>query len=151
MRYFVFLFYLVSFFFSVPFTKTIHKTFQYLFNVSKVTTRRIIYDLKSLFKNLGACFYPFWPLAFPLMSPKQGKFGWYIKSCHGRILPTYNVTYAPKITFILWFIGGWARFYPFWPPVKPTLCPRNKVNVGDISKVVTCASYPLLMWHIPQK
>ena len=31
------------------------------------------------------------------------------------------MTFTPWITFILGYIGRWARFYPFWPPFCPLL------------------------------
>ena len=63
----------------------------------------------------------FWPQFSPLMPLKQGKFWWYIKSCHLHISPTFHVTFYLKITFILGFIGRWARFYSFWPPFCPLM------------------------------
>ena len=71
-------------------------------------------------------FYPFSPPVLLPYTPKQGKFGWYIISSHLRILPTSHVKYAPKITFIPWFIVRWARFYPFWPPGLPQYAPKTR-------------------------
>ena len=97
-----------------------------------------------------ARFYPFWPQFCHLMSPKQDKFGWCIENCHMHNLPITHVTFAQNITFIQGFIGRWARFYPFWPPFFP-LCPLKKVNLGDISKIVTYTTFLSLMWHLPRK
>ena len=69
--------------------------------------------------------YQFWPQFSPFMSPKQGKFRWYIKSCHLHILPTTHVTFAQKITFIQGFIRRWARFYPFWTPFCLLMSPKQ--------------------------
>ena len=71
-------------------------------------------------------FYPFLPPFLLPYTTKQGKFGWYIISSHLRILPTSHVKYAPKITFIPWFIVRWARFYPFWPPGLPQYAPKTR-------------------------
>ena len=95
-------------------------------------------------------FYQIWPPSFcPFIPPKQGKFEGHIKTCHLCISPPY-VTLAPKIIFIPWFMGRWARFYQFWPPFSP-FSPKNKVNLSNISKVVICASYLPHMWNFLQE
>ena len=55
------------------------------------------------------------PQFYPLMHPKQSKFGWYIKSCYLTSFLTSHVTYSLNITFIPCFIGRLAHFCPFSP------------------------------------
>ena len=86
------------------------------------------------------------PTGFSLLLPEMHYFTLlYSKSCHLCDLSTSHVTYSLKITFILCFIGWWVQpILPPPPPLAPPffapICPPNKVNLGDISKVVICAS-----------
>ena len=92
-------------------------------------TSYVTYSLKitfiPCFIGRWARFTHFDPRFYPNMPPKQGRFGWYFKSCHIHISPTSHVTYSLKTTSIPFFIGRWARFYPFWPPVLPQYAPKT--------------------------
>ena len=66
------------------------------------------------------------PFFCPFTHPKQSKFGWYMKPCHLYIFPVSHVTFAPKMIFILWFIGRWARLDPFWPPFLTLYAPKTR-------------------------
>ena len=92
-------------------------------------TSHVTYSLKITFLpcfiGRWARFYTFWPPILPQYTPKQGKFWWYIKRYQLHILPTSHVTYSLKITFLPCFIGRWARFYTFWPPVLPQYTPKQ--------------------------
>ena len=68
----------------------------------------------------------FVPIVTKLLPLNQDKFGWNIKVCHLRILPTSHVTFTLNIIFLAWFIGRWAGFYPFWPPFLPPYAPETR-------------------------
>ena len=95
----------------------------------------------AIYREMGKLWSILTP-GFASKCPKQGNFGWYIKTSHLRILPTSHVKYAPKITFIQWFIGRWARFYPFCPPVLPQYAPQTRSILVIYQKVL-----PLRLSH----
>jgi len=90
---------------------------------SDICPKNIIYT--GIYREIGTFLPILTPFLAPLMPPKQGKCRWYIKSFHLHISPTSHVTYSLKITLLTCFIGRWARFYPFWPPVLPQYTPKQ--------------------------
>ena len=97
----------------------------YMFLISLVTlSPKIKFTLWLI--GRWARFDPFWPLFCSFTPPRQGKFGWYMKPCHLHIFPTSHMTFAPTMMFILWFIGRWAHFDPFWPPFLTLSAPKTR-------------------------